>query len=319
MTGSDLLSAGRAGRIVVTGASGFVGRAVAARLIEDGYAVVAPVRNLKSHLPDGVYRVAGPDLGPSADWPIADAEVVVHCAARVHLVRDPAANPLAAFRRANVEGTMRLAQQAAARGVRRFVFISSIGVNGRETVDRPFTADDEPAPHTPYAISKLEAELALHEIGGRTGMQIVIIRPPLVYGPAAPGNFRTLATAVRRGLPLPFGAIDNRRSLVSVSNIADLISRVVSHPAAADRVLLVSDGEDVSTPELVRRLARAMDRTAQVFSVPIALLEWGAGAVGRREVARQLCRSLQVDISQTRRLLGWSPPLGLDRGLRAAI
>jgi len=310
-----------ADRVVVTGASGFVGGAVATRLVQDQRVVVTPVRSPSSALPPGVQRVAGPDLGPQADWErvIAGARIIVHCAARVHVTRDRAPDPLTAFRRANVDGTLQLARQAADHGVRRFVFVSSIGVNGAETTDRPFTAEGTPAPLTPYAISKHEAERALGELGQRTGMQTVIVRPPLVYGPNAPGNFRTLVKVIRGGVPLPFGSIDNRRSLVAVANLVDLIALAIDHPAAAGQVLLVSDGTDFSTPELVRILARGMCRPARLFPLPLRVLEWGAAAVGRPEIARQLWRSLQVDSTKTRQLLGWSPPRTAEDALQEAV
>jgi nucleoside-diphosphate-sugar epimerase len=310
-----------ADRVVVTGASGFIGGAVAARLVKDQHLVVTPVRNPSCAIPAGVHRVPGPDLGPIADWDaaIGNARAIVHCAARVHVLHERTLDPLATFRQANVDGTLKLAQQAADRGVQRFVFVSSIGVNGVETTDRPFTAEDPAAPLTPYAVSKHEAERALGELSQRTGMQTVIVRPPLVYGPSAPGNFRTLLDAIRSGVPLPFGSIDNRRSFVAIANLVDLIALAIDHPAAAGQILVVSDGSDFSTPELVRILARAMHRPARLFPVPPRLLEWGAVAIGRPELARQLCRSLQVDSTRTRRLLGWTPPRTAEEALQAAV
>lgn len=318
MTRSDLPPADARGRIVVTGASGFIGGAVARRLVEEGRVVVTPVRDIRAALPEGVLRVAGPALGSKSEWPIAGADAIIHCAARVHLLRDRDSDPLAAFRQDNVEGTLQLARQAAAAGVRRFVFISSIGVNGAETAGRPFTSDDLPAPHSPYAQSKLEAEVGLRELGEREGMQVVIIRPPLVYGRGAPGNFRLLVRAIRSGIPLPVGSIQNRRSFVAIGNLGDLVTAAVEHQAAAGQTLLVSDGEDLSTPDLVSRLAASMGKPARIFRVPVKLLESTAAAVGRPEVARQLCRSLQVDISKTERLLGWSPPIRVDDALRSS-
>jgi UDP-glucose 4-epimerase len=260
------------------------------------------------------------DLEPATDWSVAlgGILVVVHCAARVHVMADTAANPLEEFRRVNVQGTLNLARQAAAAGVRRFVIVSSIGVNGAETFQRPFTAHDEAAPHSPYAASKYEAELGLQALAAETGLEVVIIRPPLVYGPGAPGNFGSLMRWLKRGVPLPLGAIHNQRSLVALDNLVDLLVTCITHPAAANQTFLVSDGEDVSTTELLRRMGEAMGRPARLLPVPVSLLKLAAIVVGKPDVAQRLCGSLQVDISKTRQLLSWTPPLSLDEGLRRA-
>jgi len=242
----------------------------------------------------------------------------VHCAARVHVMADTAANPLAEFRRVNVQGTLNLARQAAAAGVRRFAFVSSIGVNGAETFGLPFSAQDVAAPHSPYAVSKYEAELGLQALAAETGMEVVIIRPPLVYGLGAPGNFGSLIRWLRRGVPLPLGAIHNQRSLVSLDNLVDLIVTCLTHPAAINQTFLVSDGEDVSTTELLRRMGQALGRPARLVPVPVSWLKLAAKLVGKPDVAQRLCGSLQVDIEKTRRLLGWTPPLSLDQGLKRA-
>jgi UDP-glucose 4-epimerase len=244
---------------------------------------------------------------------------VVHLAARVHVMRDTEAYPLAAFRVVNVVETLSLARQAAAAGVRRFVFISSVKVNGETTQPgHPFTADDAPAPLDPYGISKMEAEQGLRQIAAETGMEVVIIRPPLVYGPGVKANFSAMMRWLQRGVPLPLGAIDNQRSLVALDNLVDLIITCISHPAAANQTFLVSDGEDVSTSELLRRMGRAMGRPARLLPVPAGLLKLAATLAGRRDMAQRLCGSLQVDIEKTRQLLGWSPPLTLDQGLKKA-
>jgi nucleoside-diphosphate-sugar epimerase len=212
-----------------------------------------------------------------------------------------------------------LARQAAAAGVRRFVFVSSIKVNGEATQPgHPFTAGDAPAPLDPYGISKMEAEQGLRQIAAETGIEVVIIRPPLVYGPGVKANFAAMMRWLRRGVPLPLGAIDNQRSLVALDNLADLIITCITHPAAANQTFLVSDGQDVSTSELLRRMGRAMGRPARLLPVPAGLLELGAALVGRRDMAQRLCGCLQVDIEKTRQLLGWSPPLTLDQGLTKA-
>jgi UDP-glucose 4-epimerase len=232
---------------------------------------------------------------------------------------DTATDPLEEFRRVNVQGTLNLARQAAAVGVRRFVFVSSIKVNGESTqLGFPFTADDAPAPLDAYGVSKMEAEQGLRELAAQTGMEVVIIRPPLVYGPGVKANFAAMMRWLRRGVPLPLGAIHNQRSLVALDNLVDLIVTCLTHPAAANQTFLVSDGEDVSTTELLRRMGKAMGHPARLLPVPTGLLKLAATIVGRRDMAQRLCGSLQVDIEKTRRLLDWTPPLSLDQGLRKA-
>jgi nucleoside-diphosphate-sugar epimerase len=265
-------------------------------------------------------RVTG-DLEPAADWSVALAGIsaVVHLAARVHVMADTAANPLEEFRRVNVQGTLNLARQAAAAGVRRFVFVSSIKVNGEATQPGfPFTADDAPAPLDAYGVSKMEAEQGLREIARQTGMDVVIIRPPLVYGPGVKANFAAMMRWLKRGVPLPLGAIHNQRSLVALDNLVDLIVTCITHPAAANPIFPVSDGEDVSTTGLLRRMGQAMGRPARLIPVPAGLLKLAATVLGKPDVAQRLCGSLPVDIEKTRRLLGWTPPLSLDEGLRRA-
>ncbi|CDS53583.1 UDP-glucose 4-epimerase [Polaromonas sp. CG9_12] len=223
-----------------------------------------------------------------------------------------------AFRKVNMRGTLNLARQAAAADVRRFVFVSSIGVNGAETFQQPFDAQDRAAPHSPYALSKYEAELGLQALAAETDMEVVIIRPPLVYGPGAPGNFGSLMRWLQRGIPLPLGAIHNLRSLVALDNLVDLIVTCITHPAAANQTFLVSDGEDVSTTELLHRMGQAMGCPARLIPVPTGVLKAAAALLGKRDMAQRLCGSLQVDIQKTRQLLGWNPPLTLDQGLKKA-
>jgi nucleoside-diphosphate-sugar epimerase len=309
--------------ILVTGATGFVGRAVTARLGSTPMARVrgalrAPARPLVS----GVEPLIVDDLSPTADWTAAlrGVDVVVHTAARVHVMHDDASDPLAEFRRVNVGGTTQLARQAAAAGVRRFIFISSIKVNGEET--RPglaYTADDAPAPVDPYGTSKHEAEEALRELSRRTGMEVVIIRPVLVYGPGVKGNFRSVVRWVDRGVPLPLGAVDNRRSLVAIDNLVDLIATCTKHPAAANQSFLVSDGEDLSTTDLLRRTAAALGKPSRLVPVPVRVLQAAARVLGKQSVAQRLFGSLQVDIAKTRQLLSWTPPIAVDEGLRRAV
>ena len=283
--------------------------------------VVATVRTSKRQWPEGKLKVKLGDLAPSTDW--ADAldgvTCTVHCAARVHVMQDASRDPLQAYRNVNVQGTLNLARQAASAGAVRFVFISSIKVNGEATTPgQSFSADDVPAPLDPYGISKMEAEHGLREIADETGMEVVIIRPPLVYGPGVKANFLAMMRWLSRGIPLPLGAIDNRRSLVALDNLVDLIVTCIDHPAAANQTFLVSDGEDLSTTDLLRRMGRALGKPARLLPVPPALLKAGAALVGKPELAQRLCGSLQVDISKTRELLGWTPPITVDEGLRRA-
>ena len=248
------------------------------------------------------------------------ADAVIHLAARVHVMRDSAREPLVEFHHVNTEGTLNLARQAAAAGVRRFIFLSTIGVNGNSTLHgKVFVPTDTPCPHDPYSLSKYEAENGLHSIAQSTGMEVVIIRPPLVYGANAPGNFGKLTRLVAKSLPLPLGSINNRRSLVGIDNLVDFIITCLEHPDAANETFLVSDGEDLSTPDLIRRMARAMNRPARLFPVPVWALQAGASLLGKGDAVQRLCGNLQVDISKSRILLGWNPPVSVDEGLRRAV
>ena len=308
--------------ILLTGATGFVGLAISERLVKDGvHDVRAVVRSPEALLYPCIDKVVVPDIALNVDWIniFECVEVVIHAAARVHVMADKAENPLDEFRRVNVQGTLNLARQAAAAGVRRFVFISSVKVNGESTqLGRPFTADGTPAPLDAYGISKKEAEQGLREIALQIGMEVVIIRPPLVYGPGVKANFSAMMRWLRRGVPLPLGVIHNQRSLVALDNLVDLIVTCLTHPAAANQTFLVSDGEDVSTTELLRRMGQAMGRPARLIPVPASWLKLAAAMVGKPDVAQRLCGSLQVDIEKARRLLGWTPPRSLDEGLNRA-
>lgn len=308
--------------ILVTGANGFVGRAALSRLTrEPDVHLRGAVRRKGLSLPAGIETAIVGDLAEETDWIAAlrGVDVVVHAAARVHVMRDAAANPLAEFRRTNVGGTLGLARQAAAAGVGRFVFLSSIKVNGEGTAPgRPFRASDTPHPADPYGVSKLEAEEGLRSIGSETGMETVIIRPVLVYGPGVKANFRAMMNWLKRGIPLPFGAVHNRRSLVALDNLVDLIAVCVRSPAAANRVFLVCDGEDLSTTELLRRMAAALGVKPRLVPVPAALLKNAAKMLGHGDLAQRLFGSLQVDIGETRRILGWHPPVPVDAALAAA-
>lgn len=310
-------------RILVTGASGFVGAALVQRLLaaDPVPKIVAAVRSNAARLPVAVRQEVVGDLTGQVGWQRAlrGVSTVVHCAGRAHVMDERSLDPKAAFRTVNVEGTLNLAGQAAAAGVRRFVFISSIKVNGEATrPGQPFKSDDAPAPIDPYGVSKMEAEQGLREIAAQTGMEVVVIRPPLVYGPGVKANFLAMMRWLARGVPLPLGAIHNRRSLVALDNVVDLIVTCIDLPAAANQTFLVSDGEDLSTTQLMQRMGQALGKPARLLPVPAALLSLGATVMGKPGVAQRLCGSLQVDITRTRQLLGWSPPLSVDAGLKKA-
>lgn len=303
--------------LLLTGGSGFIGRALAHRLaIDDRYSLLAAVRSPMAELPSGVLSVQVGNLSASTDWAeaLVGVKFVIHAAGRAHVLNEIADDPLIEFRHVNVCGTLALALQAAQAGVERFIFISSIGVNGNQN-SHPFTVDDTPSPIEPYAMSKHEAELGLRKLAAETNMEVVIIRPPLVYGPKAPGNFGRLIKVVNKGVPLPLGAIHNQRSLVALDNLVDLIVTCIDHPAAANQTFLVSDGEDLSTTELLRRMGAALGKPARLLPVPAFMLQAGAALLGKRDMAQRLCGSLQVDISKTRELLGWTPPVSLDQAL----
>lgn len=305
-------------KILITGANGFVGKALCRHVRCQGRDVATVGRT--DHVGASDYQVALIDR--QTDWGgILDGiGVVIHLAARVHVMREQLANPLGAYRETNVEGTLNLARQAAQAGVRRFIFISSIKVNGEQTLPgRPFTADDAPASVDAHGISKLEAEHGLLALAKETQMEIVIIRPPLVYGPGGKGNFFSMLKLVRRSWPLPFGAIHNQRSLVAIDNLVSLITTCVDHPAAANQIFLVSDGEDLSTSDLLRRLAKAAGVSSRLIPVPSGLLSIGFMLLGKRMIAQRLLGSLQVDISKTKEILGWTPPVTVDEGLRSCF
>jgi nucleoside-diphosphate-sugar epimerase len=305
-------------RVLVTGASGFVGAALLRRLAADSaWTVRASSRTPPRVTAPGIEWVAGPALGPGADWRTAlvGVDVVAHLAARVHVMPGPGAASDEEYHRVNVLGTRLLAEQAAEAGVRRFVFLSSVKVHGESG---RVTEDSALAPADAYGKSKRGAEDALRQVSRDTGLEVAIIRPPLVYGPGAKANFLSLLSAVRKGTPLPLALIANLRSLVGVDNLADLMLVCMAHPAAASETFLVSDDEDVSTPALVRRLAQAAGRPARLIPVPVWCLRTGAALAGKSDAVDRLCGSLQVDISKARRVLGWRPPVSLDEGLRRA-
>ena len=309
-------------RVLITGASGFVGRTLLPVLSLRSHEIVAAMRAAPSDRETPSNSVAIGDINAATNWSAAlhGADAVVHLAARVHVMSENARDPLEEFRRVNTDGTLNLARQAAAAGVKRFIFLSTIGVNGNSTSHgKIFTETSASLPHDPYSVSKHEAEVGLRAISKSTGMKIVIIRPTLVHGNKAPGNFGKLTRLVAKGLPLPLASIDNRRSLVGIDNLVDFIITCLEHPAAANETFLVSDGEDLSTPDLIRRMARALDRPVRLLPVPKSVLMAVASMLGKRDMAQRLCGSLQVDISKARALLGWNPPVSVDEGLRRAV
>ncbi len=303
-------------RILITGANGFVGEALCARLAGVGHSVQAAVRT-SSGLSDET--VVG-SIDDVTDWKhiVSGCGAVVHLAARVHVMHDSAEDPLALYRVTNTEATLNLARQAAQAGVKRFVFISTIKVNG-EGRDAPYRETDTPAPEDAYAISKWEAEQGLLRIAEETELEVVILRPPLVYGPGVKANFLRLMQGVQKGWPLPLGAIRNKRSLLYLGNFVDAIRVCVEHPAAAGQTFLLDDGQAVSTPELIHAVARAMDRPARMISVPMGVLQLAGALLGKRAAVARLTGSLWVDSSLIRTRLGWMPPYSMDAGLAATV
>jgi nucleoside-diphosphate-sugar epimerase len=308
--------------LLITGATGFVGSALSAHLAAQGRPIRRIVRRaLDEH--DGHAPHVIPNIDDSVDWSKALAGVthVIHLAARVHLLDDQALDPLTEYRKVNVQGTLNLAGQAARAGVKRFVFVSSVKVNGESTqLGRPFTADDVPAPEDPYGVSKYEAEQELLCLARDVDMEVVIVRPPLVYGPGVKANFERLTRLVSKGVPLPFGSIaSNRRSLLALDNLVDLLIRCIDHPCAAGKIFMASDGEDLSTKELLQRLSGAMGRPVYLVPIPASMLNLFATLIGKQKVASRLLDSLQVDISETRQLLDWTPVITVDEALRQVV
>jgi nucleoside-diphosphate-sugar epimerase len=312
-------------KLLVTGANGFVGNA-AARHIARNHRVLGQVRTraqidllLNSELPEQQILGLQADLTDISGFidALQGCHAVLHCAARVHQVRETATDPLATYRQVNRDATLALARAAAHAGVQRFVFLSSIKVNGEfSPAGRPFRPDDAVQPADPYGQSKYEAEQGLRDIAAQTGMQIVIVRPPLVYGPGVKANFLSMMRWLQRGIPLPLGAIHNQRSLIGLGNLVDLLEQCITHPAAANQTFLASDAHDVTTTELLQAMAAALHVKARLWPVPHALLEGSLGILGRGGMAQRLCGNLAVDISQTRATLGWTPPYSLEQGLQ---
>lgn len=308
--------------ILLTGASGFVGSALLQRLQQDDCDVTVLVRAPTAPLASGISRICPSEIVNTGDLTdrFAGITTVVHLGARVHVMLETVSKPLTAYRAINVENTLNLARQAAIAGLKRFVFISSVKVNGESTSPcQSFTEADPAAPRDFYAQSKYEAEQGLHQLSADTGLEVVIIRPPLVYGPGVKANLAALKNAVQRGWPLPLGAVHNRRSLVSLDNLVDFIVTCINHPNAANQTFLVSDGQDLSTTELVRGMSQAAGLPARLLPVPVWALQAGASLLRKRDVVQRLCGNLQVDISKARSVLGWVPPVSVEEGLRRTM
>ena len=310
-------------KVLVTGANGFIGVPLCTRLLAEGWSVYGVVRSTAAieRLPHGVEPVVVGSFSTDTSWQesLTGIDTIIHLAARVHVMNDGVADPLEEYRLVNVEGTLNLARQAVSAGVRRFIFISSIKVNGEATTSQPFSAADSPSPVDPYGISKLEAERGLQQLAKETALDVVIIRPPLVYGPGVKGNFQSMIHWVGKGVPLPLGAIHNQRSLVGLDNLIDFIVTCIDHPDVANQTFLVSDGEDLSTTELLQHLARAMGKSARLIPVPVQMLELAAGLFGKQAIIQRLCGNLQIDISKAREVLDWEPPVSVDEGLRRTV
>jgi nucleoside-diphosphate-sugar epimerase len=308
--------------IFITGSTGFVGSSVVEHLLTSGHNVRACSRQRNKSFPSSVELIATGHLSESTDWhqALQDIDVVIHTAARVHIMDDSVTDPLAEFREVNTAGTLNLARQAANAGVKRFIFISSIKVNGEmTTLDQPFKPDDTFVPADPYGLSKYEAEQGLLAIAKETGLEVVIIRPPLVYGPGVKANFASMIKWVNKGIPLPLGAINNKRSLVALDNLVSFIIHCIDHPKADNDVFLISDGEDVSTTELLQKVANALDKKSRLIPVSVGLMTFVAKLLGKGAVANRLFDNLQVDSSKARDLLGWKPAITMDEQLKKTV
>lgn len=304
--------------ILVTGANGFVGQALCSDMLDRGIKFL-PVMRTKSSTAHQAGIVK--DIHPSTSWraELENVDTVVHLAGRVHMVHDTSPNPLRDYRLTNVDATLNLAAQAAEIGVRRFIYLSSIKVNGESTTVQPFTEASLPSPVDAYGISKYEAEQALQKLSRETGLDVVIIRPPLVYGPGVKANFLQLMRWVSRGIPLPLASVDNRRSMIFVGNLVDFILRSIIHDGAAGRTFLVSDDHDVSIAELARNLSSAMGRRPMLFSLPPAVLRLAADLCGKGAVAERLLNSLQADVRYAKRMLEWAPPYPFETGIEKTV
>ncbi|MCG7871430.1 MAG: SDR family oxidoreductase [Candidatus Thiodiazotropha lotti] len=307
-------------KILVTGANGFVGTHLCPYLLDQGYSVRAALRSRQAAWQVGEQTVVG-DISADSDWQQAlqGVDSVIHLAGRAHVMRESTDDPLSLFRQVNVAGSLRLAEQAMVAGVRRFVYLSSIKVNGESSSAKPLAADDPAKPEDAYGQSKWEAEQALKDYLANGDMELVIVRPVLVYGAGVKGNLQSLVRWIRNGVPLPLAGVENRRSLVGIDNLLDFLQLCIEHPAAAGEAFLVADGEDLSTPRLIRMLAQAMGVKAKLFPLPNRVLRLLGRLSGRSAAIDRLCGDLQVDLDKNRRLLGWTPKQSVEAGLRDMI
>ena len=305
-------------KFMITGANGFVGRPLCAELWRQGHLVRGAMRS-QGQLSSAGETVTVGDIDASTKWgdALRGVDTVIHLAARVHVMKDQAADPLTEYLKVNLYGTSNLSRQAADAGVKRLVYVSSVKVNGETTGAQPFAETDEPDPHDPYAVSKLQAEQVLQKIANETGLEAVIVRPPLVYGPGVKGNFLRLLDAIDKGIPLPLAGANNPRSMVYVGNLVDALIACATNPAAAGQTYLVSDGEDISTAMLVEKISRLLGRNNRMFYLPPGLLRAAAKMLGRAEQIDRLFGALRVNDQKLRGELGWKPPYTMEQGLRA--
>lgn len=305
-------------RVMVTGGGGFVGQEVVTHInAATDFNLTVPLRGCPTSGMPAVQFLHVNDISAINEWlpAVLGQDVIVHLAGRAHVTRESACDPLLAFRQVNVQGTLDLARIARDNGVKRFIFVSSIGVNGANTIDTSFNEESVPSPHADYAMSKFEAEQGLWGLCQGSDMELVIVRPPLVYAGHAPGNFARLLKLVASGIPLPFASVLNQRSMIALENLVDFITLCISHPSAGDQLFLVSDGEDLPTTSMLRLLAKGMGKPARLVPVPVSLMRWGAKALRREPMFNQLCGSLVIDSSKARQLLSWIPPVSVDDGL----
>lgn len=308
--------------LLITGANGYIGSALALELtLTTNHIVRASIRKKTIKLPSQIQVIENMEVSDNTNWTDAlrDIDAVIHCAARVHIMKEKSQNSILEFKEINADGTLNLARQAASLGVKRFIFLSTIGVNGAETINHSFKADDIPKPYSLYSESKLEAEIGLKKISEETDMAIVIIRPPMVYGPNAPGNFSTLLRFMKLRIPLPLGAIKNKRSFVFIGNLVDLIIRCIEHPNAENQIFLVSDDHDISTTQLLQNVRKALKKFTLLLPVPMNILSLIARYSGNERIAQQLLSSLEIDIKKTKLLLGWKPPFNIFEALEKTV
>lgn len=308
--------------LLITGANGFIGRALILKLaLQTNHFIRASVRKKIIQFPNQIQVSENMDASANTNWTdvLKDIDIVVHLFARVHVMDDKVADPLLEFRSINVNATIALAKKAANLGIKRFVFLSSVKVNGESTLHKPFREVDLPHPQDAYATSKWEAEEALRKISKDTGMEVVIIRSPLVYGPNVKANFLKMMQYIKRGVPLPLGAIQNKRSLIGIDNLIDFIVTTISHPKAAHQTFLISDDEDISTTDLLRRVGKHIGKPARLIPLDPKILSFIFNILGRQDFGNRLLGSLEVDITKAKKLLAWSPPKTLDEGLRDTV